>query len=161
MWRRIVILYLVTAYFALACAAETPQRFVQKLAVSSQLTAVVAEGDLEARSIGSYTVRVYSKEGEPTGDDTTFYKTGIVRRRDGTVESISLADLLANAPPMLVVTIRSAGSGGYLSAEAFVITGKTIRLAGSVSGLPPSADIFGALRKEVAHGSKGKRMNGS
>jgi len=38
---------------SLACAAELPQRYVQKLALPTGQTAVVPEGDFEARSIGS------------------------------------------------------------------------------------------------------------
>ena len=41
------------------------------------MTAVVAEGDFEARSIGSFTVRLYSTENAQPGDDTTFFVGGV------------------------------------------------------------------------------------
>ena len=40
--------------------AEPTGHFVHKLALATGQTAVVAEGDFEARSIGSYSVRIYS-----------------------------------------------------------------------------------------------------
>ena len=42
--------------------AEPTGYFVEKLALPSGQTAVVAEGDFEARSIGSYSVRIYSNK---------------------------------------------------------------------------------------------------
>ncbi len=53
-------------YFAFAVAllasgalhAAEPERFIAKIKLPSGQTAVVAEGDLEARSIGSFSVRL-------------------------------------------------------------------------------------------------------
>jgi len=156
---RVVAFCLIAACGVSASAADLASRFVQKVALPPQQIAVVAEGDFEARSIGSYSVRVYSTEGGQPGNDTTFYAAGIVRPRDGAVESLSLAKLDLKGPPVLVVTIRSAGSGGYLSADAFLITKGEIRLIGSVSGLPPNADPVPALREAVQRG-KAKRPPG-
>jgi hypothetical protein len=73
---------------------------------------VVAEGDFEARSTGSYSVLIYSTQHAQEGDDTTFFSSGVVRARDGSVEKGLLADLGDGGNPSLIVTIRSAGSGG-------------------------------------------------
>lgn len=43
--------------------ASADERFVQKVTIHPGLVVVVSEGDLEARSIGSYSVRVYSDPG--------------------------------------------------------------------------------------------------
>ena len=51
--------------------AEPTGYFVEKLALPSGQTAVVAEGDFEARSIGSYSVRIYSRQSAQPDDDTT------------------------------------------------------------------------------------------
>lgn len=127
--------------------AESGPRFVQKLALPGGFVAVVAEGDFEARSIGSYSVRVYTNESAQPGDDTTFFAAGLVRERDGTVEKVLLADI--GAGPSLVVTMRSAGSGGYLSADAYTIGKGTIALRASVAGLPADADPVAALKASM------------
>ena len=126
--------------------AEGAPRFVRKLALPAGLTAVVAEGDFEARSIGSYSLRIYSTQNAQAGDDTTFFTSGMVRERDGSVENLFLADLDNDGRPSLVVTVRSAGSGGYLSADAFGISSERIVLRAFVSGLLPDADPVAALK---------------
>jgi len=146
------ILLLISS--ATAIGAEPGARFVQKIAVKPGLLAVVAEGDMEARSIGSYTVRTYSNpEGKPA-NDTTFYSAGLIRIRDGTIESVALARVDKTSSPALVVVIRSAGTGGYLSADAFAITGSKVVFRGAVKGLPPDADPVAALRRALSGKSK-------
>jgi ecotin len=129
--------------------AEPTGHFAQKLALPGGQTVVVAEGDFEARSTGSYSVRAYSAHPAHADDDTTFFSSGVIRARDGIVEKILLADLSNGNPPSLVVAIRSAGSGGYLSADAFTIGNNTIVLHASVSGLPSNADPVAALISSV------------
>ena len=127
--------------------ADAAPRFLHKLALPGGRTAVVAEGDLEARSIGSYSVRIYSTENAQAGDDTTFFAAGVVRARDGAVEKVLLTDL--GGRPSLVVAIRSAGSGGYLSADAYTIDKDKVALRASVSGLPANADPVAALKSAL------------
>ena len=135
--------------------AEPTGHFVQKLALASGQTAVVAEGDFEARSIGSYSVRIYATKSAQSNDDTAFFSAGVVRARDGTIEKVFLADLGNDGPLSLVVAIRSAGSGGYLSADAFTIGKNTVVLRASVSGLAANADAVAAL-KSALQGAKQK-----
>ena len=116
---------------------------------------MVAEGDFEARSIGSYSVRIYSTQSAQPNDDTTFFSSGVIRARDGTVEKVFLADLGNDGPPSLVVAIRSAGSGGYMSADAFTIGKNTVVLRASVSGLAANADPVVALKSSL-QGAKQK-----
>ena len=152
---RSLIAILLFVSSAAAIGAEHEHRFVQKIALKPGLVAVVAEGDMEARSIGSYTVRTYSNpEGKPA-NDTTFYSSGLVRKRDGTIESVALARVDKRSPPALVVVFRSAGSGGYLAADAFAITGNKVVFRGTVKGLPPDADPVAALRRALS--GKGKK----
>ena len=129
--------------------AEPTEHFVQKLALPTGQTAVIAEGDFEARSIGSYSVRIYSTQSARPDDDTTFFSSGVIRPRDGTVENVFLAELGNDDPPSLVVAIRSAGSGGYLSADAFTIGKNTVVLRASVSGLAANADPIVALKSSL------------
>jgi ecotin len=128
---------------------ETAARFVHKLALPGGLTAVVAEGDVEARSVGSYSLRLYSTRNAQAGDDTAFFLSGAVRARDGAVEKILLADLDNDGRSSLVVTTRSAGSGGYLSADAYTVDKYRFELRASVSGLPANADPVAALKSAL------------
>lgn len=128
-------------------AEEGIGRFVQKIRLPSKLTAVVAEGDFEARSIGSFSVRLYSMENAQSGDDTTFFVTGIIRQRDGSIEKLELADIDGDGNPELIVTVRSAGTGQYLSADAFAFDKKLVRLRATVSDLAKDADPIAALKK--------------
>jgi len=128
---------------------ESGMRFVQKLALPTGQTLVVAEGDFEARSIGSYSVRLYSAQSALPSDDTTFYSAGLVRKRDGTVEKVWLAALDDAGLPCLIVTIRSVGSGSYLTADAFTFAGHSVVLRASVSGLAPDADPIAALQSSL------------
>ena len=135
--------------------AEPAGHFVRKLALPSGQTAVVAEGDFEARSIGSYSVRIYSTSSAQPDDDTTFFSSGVIRARDGTIDKVFLAELGNGGPPSLVVSMRSAGSGGYLSADAFTIGKNTVVLRASVSGLAANADPVVALKSSL-QGAKQK-----
>jgi hypothetical protein len=132
-------------WLAVPSHAQAPERFVAKIALPTGQTAVVAEGDFEARSIGSFTVRLYAKAEPP--DATTFFTSGLVRPRDGTVEKVTLADVDGRGAQEIVVITRSAGSGGYLSAQAFDVTGDQVGFVNEVMDLPPNADVVEALRK--------------
>ena len=147
-WARLfcaVALVLLTTMHAVA----QEKRFVQKLKLSATQTAVVAEGDLEARSAGSYSVRVYSTEDTQPGDDTTFFTAGVVQERDGFIEKLALADVNGDGKEELVVIVRSAGCGGYLSAQAFSFSKTKITLAAVVADLPPKSDPIVELKKVV------------
>ena len=130
-----------------AFAADTT-RFVSKVKLPSGQTAVVAEGDFEARSTGSFSVRLYDAA-EPT-DETTFFAAGTVAARDGTIEKVLVEDIDDDKTPELIVTVRSAGSGGYLSAHAFSVAKQQIALKSSIDGLAPATDAVAELRK-AAH----------
>lgn len=123
-------------------------RYVKKAPIPGvQEVVVVAEGEFEPRSIGSYSLRIYS--GVPAGFPTDRFLTGVIRPRDGTLESVSFADLDGDSRPEIIIAIRSVGSGGYLSADAFRFDGTSLRLAAAVSGLDKRADLLDALRNKV------------
>lgn len=109
--------------------------------------AVVAEGDLEPRSIGSYSLRIYAgAKPEFPYDDLI---AGTVRPRDGTVEDIRFFDLDRDGSSDIIVIIRSAGTGGYLSADAFRFRARSLALLASVSGLDKKADPIRALAAKI------------
>lgn len=122
-------------------------RFVQKLKLPSQLTAVVAEGDFEARSTGSFSVRLYSSENAQPGDDTTFFVTGLIRERDGWIEKLELADIDGDGKPEIIVLVRSGGVGLSLSAYAFAFAKERLWLRTSVVDLEKDDNPIAALKK--------------
>src|SRR5690242_20209011 len=118
----LTVFFLVVS--AIVFAAEADHRFVRLFKFPAALeSAVVAEGDLEPRSIGSYTLRIYGGG-----------ITGIVRPRNGTIEAVHFIDVDSDNRAVLVVLMRSAGSGGYLAADAFRYRNRSIELIGSVAG---------------------------
>lgn len=136
------------AVFCFACANivtanGTSERYVKQYCLSTGYNAVVAEGDLEPRSIGSYTVRIYSSQQKehPTDD----FICGIVQARQGTVENTVFADVDQDGVKEIIVTMRSAGTGGYLAADAFSFKDNRLTRVGSVSDLPKEADCVSAL----------------
>ncbi|KAB0631229.1 PliI family lysozyme inhibitor of I-type lysozyme [Burkholderia latens] len=138
------VLLSAAAFVALRAHAADECSFVKKVDLPSrQQTAVVSSGALEPCSTGSYAVRVYSTA---HGFDTDDYVTGVLHARDGTVVDAFTADLGARAREALVVTTRSAGSGGYVGAHAYVTTPRAVRLVASADGLAPDADVKAALR---------------
>ena len=74
---------------------------------------------------------------------------GIVRAREGTVQSIEKADINKDGEEDLVVLIRSAGSGGYLQAEAFRIGKGKLELIASVLDLDPKAKYLEELKSLI------------
>jgi hypothetical protein len=124
-------------------------RFVTKVKLPSGQMAVIAEGDFEARSLGSFTVRLYDKA--EAQDETTFFSSGVVLSRNGAVETVLLGDIDKDKNPEIIVNVRSVGSGSYLSAHAFTIEGGTVRLARSLSELKANADTLAELRSAVGY----------
>ncbi len=105
----------------------------------------VTEGQGEPRSIGSYAVRLYA----PVDPDWPYdsFAHGLVRHRDGAVDRLLAEDIDGDGRADAVVTVRSSGSGGYLSAVAFAVEPDRLRLLGEVQGLSARANPVVALRK--------------
>jgi hypothetical protein len=129
----------------LSATAQAQDRHVGKLRLPSNQTVVVAEGDLEARSTGSFSVRLYAAA--DVADETTFFVAGLVRPRDGTIERTVLADIDGDRREDVVVIVRSAGSGGYLSAHAFAVGKDRLSPIATAEGLARDADPIAALKK--------------
>lgn len=120
------------------------KRFVERYPLPDGRCAVVAEGDMEPRSIGSYSVRFYRK-GDPRFP-TDDFQAGIILERDGSVEKVEMGDINGDAVPELVIFIRNAGSGHYLSATAISINGGKPNVIAAVNDLDKNADAIAALR---------------
>ena len=121
-------------------------RFITKLKLPSGQTAVICEGEFEARSIGSFSIRLY--QAAPAGDETTFFTSGLISARDGFIEKVVLGDINGDEQPEIIVVVRSVGTGSYLSAYAFVIDkGQKLILGSLVEDLQSEADPVSALKK--------------
>lgn len=127
--------------------AVAQDRFISKNTLPSGQTLVVAEGDFEARSIGSFSVRLYEAATPP--DDTTFFMDGLIRARDGVVEKLIFADLNGDKQQEAIVTVRSVGTGNYLSAHAFSVAERSLTFLATVESLAPETDPVAALRERV------------
>ncbi len=133
-----------------ALPTSAADRFIKKLVLKPGLVAVVAEGDHEVRSIGSYSVRTYyNKEALPE-DDTTFFVAGLVRTRNGAVRSATPLAAPGWPAPILLVIVQSAGTGGYLSADAFAVEPHRVRLVASVAELFPGDNVETEIQRELS-----------
>lgn len=121
-------------------AAET-----QSLSLDEHTLAVVAEGEGEPRSMGSYSLRLYRLQAG--NNDRDFFIAGTVAARDGFLKKLLLADVIGKGQPALVVVFESAGSGSYISARAWQYSAKNLHLLASVDGLAPEQDILASLRQ--------------
>lgn len=112
------------------------------------LYAVVAEGDAEPASIGSYSVRIYTPNAD--GGKRDFFLAGEVFPRDGFLTSVALADVDGDQLEELVVVLESAGTGSYISAHAWHYLDGHISVIASVEGLLPEVDLIAALKAQIA-----------
>ena len=110
---------------------------------------VVAEGDFEPRSIGSYSLRAYAGTNPRFTYD--IFIAGTVRPRDGTVEDVRFSDVDHDGSPEIIVVMRSAGTGGHLSADAFLLHGTVLTLLETVAGLAKDADPIRALEAKLTN----------
>ena len=138
--------FTTTIFFIGILPAIASGHFVTKIKLPSGQMVVVAEGEFEARSIGSFSVRLY--QAASGGNETTFFSSGLIRSRDGVIEKVELADINGDEQVEIIVIVRSVGTGGYLSAQAFMV-GEDQQLvpASIVEGLQAEADPVAALRK--------------
>ncbi len=143
-WVGLLVLSGVAATAA-ADPSETGVRYVKRIALPDNQTAIVAEGDFEARSIGSYTVRLYAAGAAQ--NETVLYESGLLLTRDGTIEDVRLADIDGDKRDEIIVIVRSAGTGGYLSAQALSFANGRIEARTKVENLAPDADPVAALDK--------------
>jgi hypothetical protein len=143
-----IIATLVVLLTSLAYGSERSSRFVKKLQIPGfSEVVVVAEGDFEPRSVGSYALRVYggASKKSPTDD----FVVGVIRQRNGTIEAVIFETVDGDDRPEIVVITRSVGSGGYLSADAFRYRDRLLEWALSVSDLDKSADPIQTLRDKL------------
>ncbi len=129
-------------------ASAATDRVVTRLRLEPDVTVVVAEGDFEPRSIGSFSVRAYRADSAAVRQelDTDDFIGGLICERDGVVEAVTATDIDGDGRAEVVVKIRSAGSGGYLSAVALAVRGRAVEVRARVADLDATTDVVKALR---------------
>lgn len=144
----------ISLCFAPLASAAT-DRVVIRLRLEPDVTVVVAEGDFEPRSIGSFSVRAYRADSAAVRQelDTDDFIGGRICERDGVVEAVTATDIDGDGRAEVVVKIRSAGSGGYLSAVAVAVRERAVEVRARVENLDATADVLKALR-EVTRGGR-------
>ena len=142
---RLHIIIIFLAIFGSSTLASKGDRYVEKKPLPDSRVAVIAEGDMEPRSIGSYSIRLYGAGNPKTPTDD--FQGGIIRARDGIILKTVLVDIDVDGIPELVVVIQCVGTGGYLSADAFNFEKTKPVLKTSVTGLDKNADVLKALRE--------------
>jgi hypothetical protein len=106
---------------------------------------VVEEASLEPRSVGSFSIRLYSGANPAYRFDD--FVSGVVVSRDGFVERLVLEDIDSDENAELIVILRSAGGGSYQSARAFTFSGNNIILVAEVDSLLSTQDPIEGLRR--------------
>ena len=140
-----LIRFLATSCLLLPIGLHAQGVFQESLALNSELLVLVSENPLEPRSVGSYTVNAYAVDIPEQPYDR--FIAGLVLPRDGFVEKIKIVDLNSDGDKELVVIIRSAGTGGYLSADAFDINRDGLTFLKKATGLAADANPVSALTK--------------
>jgi hypothetical protein len=137
---------LMMAMAALAEGAETNARFARMIQIpNSPEVVVITEGDFEGRGGGSYAVRIYGGASRKYPLDD--FVIGTIRPRRGAIERV-LVDSLDGGGVEIVVVIRSPGSSGHRSADAFRYRGRSLVWVSSVANLDTRADPLVALREK-------------
>jgi len=140
----------VVLFILVGCSqpgSRSDERFFNSLELPTGETVVVAEGELEARSIGSFSLRIYA-HGD-ADNKTTFFVTGLVYKRNGFLESIYLDDIDNDNLQDIVVVTHSAGSGNFQSAYAFKYSKSKLELISSVEGIDANKDTSNALKSAI------------
>jgi hypothetical protein len=127
--------------------AEELNRFITMLKLPTGQIVVIAEGEFEARSIGSFSVRLYEAASDP--DETTFFISGLIHPRDGSIENVSLKDITDDHQPEIIVIARSVGTGNYLAAYAFTFEKKGLSFQIAVEGVSPDANPIQVLKEKL------------
>ena len=132
------------ASLAYGSTQKQGERYLNQHKLSTGMVAIIAEGDLEPRSMGSYSIRIYGANSQFPADD---FLSGTIRTRDGSVEKVIVQDIDRDGTEEVIVFIRNAGSGHYLSMDVFQYQFKKLKLITSVSGLEPNIDPVNELKR--------------
>ena len=141
--KTIIALSAAWLFANMAIATQTCGNQLQAVSLPSGEHVVVSQPPMEPCSIGSYALRVYRPAAPEFPYDS--FVGGLIRARDGTVAHLTTHDIDGDGSEEIIVIIRNAGSGGYLSADAIRYQGKQLTLLITVAWLHKDADPIPAL----------------
>ena len=112
---------------------------------------VVQESEMEPHSMGSYSIRLYAP---PASDGLRFeqFLNGKIAPRDGSVQRLEKADIDGDGKPEVIVVVQSAGSGGWLSADAWSVANNQVMLLSSATMKPSLNPVHELIRTWNAAG---------
>lgn len=113
--------------------------FRETLTLETGQVLVIEESSLEPRSIGSFTVRLYSGANANAPYDD--FRRGLLLKRDGVLESARVIPP-ENGKQRVLLTVRSVGTGDYPSYHLLTIAGDRIRADSYRSGRVPPIDVL-------------------
>ena len=128
-------------------AAPADPRVVLRVVLPDGRTVVVAEGDQEPRSIGSYAIRLYGAASPAFATDR--FIAGMVGPRNGSLERLVVEDLDRDGRPDVVVIMRGAGTGAFLFADAYSFASNRMARRASIAWVPADADIVRMIAPRV------------
>jgi hypothetical protein len=128
-------------------AAPADPRVVLRVVLPDGRTVVVAEGDQEPRSIGSYAIRLYAAGGSAFATDR--FIAGMVSPRNGSLERLVVEDLDRDGRSEVVVIMRGAGTGAFLSADVYSFASNRMARRASIASVPADADIVRMIAPRV------------
>jgi hypothetical protein len=138
-------LFLTLGLLTLPLTTQAAEGFFKQLTLPAGQVLTIAEGRGEPASTGSYDVRLYSGANPQFPLDQ--FIDGKVMARDGSIKEIKLQDLNGDKQPELIVIVENAGTGGYISADAFTINPQQgLDSFNHVEGLAPADDVIQALK---------------
>jgi outer membrane receptor protein involved in Fe transport len=143
--RTLILIFLMAGSLLSAVSVQAQDGGPLTIVTPNKRYVSATQGPGEAQSIGSYALRLYGNK--VAGDPTQDFVAGVVRPRDGYLLRLDWQDVTGDGPGQVIVVTQSAGSGGYLSADAFQLGETNIALVASVSNLAPNADLVAALKK--------------
>lgn len=141
------LLYVLIGFLALAAGSVSAHNG-KMITLPDSRVAVIANGDLESASIGSYSIAIYT-------DNNLFdFVAGAIFSRDGSIfmdngePRIEFIDMDGDGKEDLVITKLTAGSGTYLEVDVVSITDNSIKLLARETG-EDKAIIFKKLAKKL------------
>lgn len=144
-----IIPFFLTLFITSGAGAADQER-IKTATMPQGINVVVEEGRLEPRSIGSYSLLLYTKN-DPAYPYDRFI-AGLVQPRNGTVEEIKFADVNGDKKIDIIVITRYTGSGAFVTVDAFRFNKQSLRplqLLTTIAGMDAKKDAVQAVRRKL------------
>jgi hypothetical protein len=143
MFKLASLLFLSFLPLSVTYGAGLGQKDSHEVTLSSGELVVIHEGLGEPRSIGSYSLRVYSVSSQKYPYDN--FIAGIILPREGVVDLVEKYDLDKDGGDEIIVIVRSVGTGNYISVTAIKYEGHSLKVLSGLDGLTKDVDPIKSL----------------